>query len=80
LVRFRAPAYPDSVSEPAFSEPDPVSVNKYRNGSRNVIFPSVSVRFHRYMLVQHLLCSLSNLMQQLSRWVHIGLASYSLFN
>jgi hypothetical protein len=50
LVRFRAPAYPDSVPEPAFSEPDPVSANKYRNGSKNRVFPSVSVRFHPYSL------------------------------
>jgi hypothetical protein len=35
LVRFHAPAYLDSVPEPTFSEPDPVSANKYRNGSRN---------------------------------------------
>jgi hypothetical protein len=48
LVRFRAPAYPDSVPEPTFSEPDPVSANKYRNISRNEVFPSVSVRFHPY--------------------------------
>jgi hypothetical protein len=49
LVRFRAPAYSDSVPEPVFSEPDPVSANKYRNGSRNGVFPSVSVRFHHYL-------------------------------
>jgi hypothetical protein len=47
LVRFRAPAYPDYVPEPVFSEPDPVSANKYRNRSRNGGFPSVSDRFHR---------------------------------
>jgi hypothetical protein len=48
LVRFRAPAYPNSISEPVFSEPDPVSTNKCRNGSRNDVFPSVSVRFRPY--------------------------------
>jgi hypothetical protein len=47
LVRFRTPAYSGSVSEHAFSEPDPVSAKKYRNESRNMVFPSVSVRFHR---------------------------------
>jgi hypothetical protein len=48
LVCFRIPAYSGFVSEPTFSEPDPISVKKYRNGSRNMVFPSVSVRFHRY--------------------------------
>jgi hypothetical protein len=43
LVRFHVPAYPDSVPEPAFFEPDPVSANKYRNISRNGVFPSVFI-------------------------------------
>jgi hypothetical protein len=47
LVRFRTSVYSGSVFEPVFSEPDPVSAKKYRNGSRNGVFPSVSVRFHR---------------------------------
>jgi hypothetical protein len=41
-------AYFDSVFEPAFSKPAPVSAKKYRNGSRNRGFPSVYVRFHPY--------------------------------
>jgi hypothetical protein len=49
FVRFCAATCPDSVSKPVFSEPDPVSVKKYRNGSRNRIFPSISVCFHRYL-------------------------------
>jgi hypothetical protein len=42
-------AYSDSFFEPVFSEPAPISAKKYRNGSRNKIFPSISVRFHPYM-------------------------------
>ena len=49
LVRFSTAAYSDSVSEPAFFEPDPIFATKYRNGSRNEGFPSVSVYFHRYL-------------------------------
>jgi hypothetical protein len=48
LVRFRISEYSSSVSVPAFSEPDPVfAKKKYRNESRNRVFPTVSVRFHR---------------------------------
>jgi hypothetical protein len=32
-----------------FSEPDPISANKYRNGNRNGVFPSVSVHFQPYL-------------------------------
>jgi hypothetical protein len=42
------PYFPFPFSEPAFSEPDPVSANKYRNGNRNGGFPSVSVHFQPY--------------------------------
>ena len=35
LVRFRTPAYSDSVSKPVFFEPDPVIAKKYKNRSRN---------------------------------------------
>jgi hypothetical protein len=45
LVRFRAPAYPDPVREPKFSEPDLVSTNKYRNRSRNEVFHPFSSVF-----------------------------------
>jgi hypothetical protein len=38
LVRFRTPAYFGFVSEPTFSEPDPVSAKKYRNGSKMRFF------------------------------------------
>jgi hypothetical protein len=39
-------AYSDSVFEPTFSEPAPISAKKYRNGSRNRFFrpfPSVFI-------------------------------------
>jgi hypothetical protein len=36
-------AYSDSVFEPAFSELTPVSAKKYRNGSRNRVFPFIFI-------------------------------------
>ena len=46
VCHFHMFAYPNSIFDHGFSEPDPVIVKKYGNENERGIFPPVSVCFH----------------------------------
>jgi hypothetical protein len=71
-------AYSDSIFEPVFSEPAPISTKKYRNRSRNKIFPSVFIPSQMWLASQH--CTRGNgIIIILVSFVHPILIRYIMF-